>query len=88
MQVNGYTIEPGANLAGADLKGANLEGAHLFGTNLEGANLKGANLYGANLEGRFTTEFKVANLEGAKANPDTIWPEGFDPKAAGVIFED
>ena len=25
VEVNGYTIEPGANLEGADLKGANLE---------------------------------------------------------------
>ena len=38
-----------------------------------------ANLEGANLEG--------ANLEGAKADGDTTWPEGFDPVAAGVIFE-
>ena len=28
-----------------------------------------------------------ANLEGAKANKDTIWPEGFDPEATGVIFK-
>jgi hypothetical protein len=44
MAVNGYEIEPGANLSGAD-------------------------------------------LEGAKANEDTDWPEGFDPVAAGVLFE-
>jgi len=44
MEVNGYTIEPGANLQGA-------------------------------------------NLRGAKANEDTVWPEGFDPVAAGVIFD-
>ena len=34
---------------------------------------------GANLEG--------ADLEGAKADGDTTWPEGFDPVAAGVIFD-
>jgi hypothetical protein len=28
------------------------------------------------------------DLSGAKANEDTRWPEGFDPAAAGVIFED
>jgi hypothetical protein len=28
-----------------------------------------------------------ANLEGAKADEETIWPEGFDPEAAGVTFE-
>ena len=43
------------------------------------ANLKRANLTGANLGG--------ASLEGAKADETTIWPEGFDPVAAGVIFE-
>jgi hypothetical protein len=29
-----------------------------------------------------------ANLAGAVADGLTIWPEGFDPVAAGVIFED
>jgi hypothetical protein len=29
-----------------------------------------------------------ANLKGATANEDTTWPQGFDPKAAEVIFED
>ena len=42
MEVNGYTIEPGANLQGANLTGANLEGANLFGANLSIANLTGA----------------------------------------------
>ena len=44
-----------------------------------GANLDGANLDGANLEG--------ANLSGAIADEDTRWPKGFDPVAAGVIFD-
>jgi len=30
VEVNGYTIEPEADLYGADLRGANLEGAYLF----------------------------------------------------------
>ena len=58
VEVNGYTIKPGAKL--------------------EGANLEGANLTRANLRG--------ANLDRAVADRNTIWPEGFDPKAAGVIF--
>jgi uncharacterized protein YjbI with pentapeptide repeats len=69
VEVNGYTIEPGANLRRADLEGAHLNRAHLYRANFEGANLTGA------------------NLEGAKADEDTTWPQGFDPKAAGVIFE-
>jgi uncharacterized protein YjbI with pentapeptide repeats len=38
-----------------------------------------AGLEGANLRG--------ANLSGATADGTTIWPDGFDPKAAGVIFD-
>ena len=29
-----------------------------------------------------------ADLTEAKANDGTRWPEGFDPVAAGVTFED
>ena len=54
VEVNGYTIEPGADLRRADLSGANLT---------------------------------AANLKEAEANEDTTWPGGFDPQAAGVIFE-
>ncbi len=43
------------------------------------ANLRGANLYQANLE--------IANLQGAFADNETVWPDEFDPEAAGVIFE-
>ncbi len=34
---------------------------------------------GASLEG--------ANFERATVDTETVWPEGFDPVAAGVIFE-
>jgi hypothetical protein len=44
MKINGYTIQPGANLEGANLAGANLAGANLEGANLEGANLTRAEL--------------------------------------------
>ena len=60
VEVNGYTIKPGANLGGATLPGAPLTGADLGG----------------------------AKLSRASANELTIWPAGFDPEAAGVIFED
>jgi uncharacterized protein YjbI with pentapeptide repeats len=63
------------NLLGADLRWANLKRA-----GLEGANLSGADLVGAKL--RWT------NLTGAIYDRKTVWPPGFDPKAAGVIFED
>lgn len=80
MEVNGYKIEPFANLKEADLEGAylrvanlkeanlkeaNLRGANLRGANLWGANLKEANLWGANLWG--------ANLEGANLQGANLW---------------
>jgi hypothetical protein len=42
VKVNGYTIEPGADLTGANLAGADLGGADLGGANLKVAE---ANLY-------------------------------------------
>ena len=69
----------GANLSGANLIGANLKEAKLSGVNLTAAHLVVANLTAADLVG--------ADLTGAVADKDTQWPEGFDPVAAGVIFE-
>ena len=59
--------------------GANLSEAYLLSANLSGAGLSEANLGGANLTG--------ANLQLATADTRTLWPEGFDPVAAGVTFE-
>ena len=108
VEVNRYTIEPGARLMGANLIGANLKEANLTGAELNGADLKGANLYGANLTEADLTEADLygpdrrgpffgavkregPNFERAFADENTIWPEGFpegfDPVAAGVIFE-
>ena len=66
------------DLSNADLSEATLTGAVLVGADLEGVNLEGANLTGAYLY--------AADLQDAKANEDTTWPDGFDPVAAGVIF--
>ena len=74
VEVNGYTIEPFADLAGADLAGANLVRANLTGAGLCGANLTGANL-------------TRVNFTRAVADKDARWPEGFDPEAVGVTFE-
>jgi len=73
-----------ANLTRVNLTRVNLEGVYLTGANLEGANLEGANLTGANLTGANLTG---ANLKRAGADEGAIWPEGFDPKAAGVIID-
>jgi hypothetical protein len=66
----------GADLRGADLWDADLRGADLWDADLRGANLLGANLRGANL--------RDADLRGARADRWTRWPDGFDPKQAGV----
>ncbi len=92
VEVNGYTIEPGADLSGRNLSGRNLSGRNLSGADLSGADLSRArltradlaraNLRGANLT---RTNLRGANLKGAVADTDTQWPEGFDPVAAGAI---
>ena len=79
-----YGHATGANLRGVSLNGANLSPSdgsvrRLFGLDLSYADLRGANLR--------LVEFVETNLSGAIANEDTIWPDWFDPKAAGVIFE-
>ena len=79
-----------ANLSGVDLSfnylkdtdfsGANLEGVDFSESILEWVDFSGANLYG--------TDFSTWEFTGAKADDETVWPEGVDPEAAGVIFED
>ncbi len=73
-----YAILTGANLRYAELADANLNHANLSYANLREANLLGANLREANLTGAY--------LGGALYNSETIWPKGFDPKAAGAVF--
>ena len=62
MIVNGYKIEPGADLQGADLSSANLQKADLRFANLSGANLEWASLRGADLRG---ADLRGANLKKA-----------------------
>jgi len=62
VEVNGYKIEPGAQLAGANLSNAKLFGANLERANLVGADLSDAKLAGANL---FCADLSRANLCGA-----------------------
>jgi len=77
MIINGYKIEPTANLFGAilfdanlsyaDLRNANLSRANLSHARLSYANLTGANLTGANLTGAnlYAANLTGANLTGA-----------------------
>jgi hypothetical protein len=79
----------GSNLEQADLRSASLKKAQLQqtvfkGALLQDADLEGALLNSANLEGAF---LDGVHLIGARADKETKWPLGFDPKAAGVIIE-
>jgi hypothetical protein len=67
-----------ADLRGTDLTGADLSGAHLPRAHLEQADLRGADLSGTDLSG--------VHRDGAVADPTTIWPERFDPRAVGVTI--
>ena len=61
---------------GSYLLDVNFQGALLQGANFQGAAIFRADLSGANLEG--------ANFQGAYYDENTIWPENFDPEAAGA----
>jgi uncharacterized protein YjbI with pentapeptide repeats len=81
----------GANLISADLKGAYLKVAYLSYASLMGADLSGADLSTAMLS---EADLSNAILSKAKYTKNdklfgaTIWPEGFDPVAAGAICVD
>ena len=80
MNVNGYEIEPFANLKGANLRGANLEGANLRYAYLQGANLEGADLTRTILGKKEVlqddTDLKIKELEEEneklKSTPKTL----------------
>ena len=74
----------GADLSYADLRNAHLDGASLAGAEMAEAQLRGAHLEGASLLG--VLDLGQAQLEGALADDDTIWPEGFSPREAGITF--
>lgn len=77
-----------ANLKRADLSQASLSGANLLRANLEEAVLTAADLTGAVL---LWSNLARARLDGARLdqatyNQYTIWPEEFDPTAAGAVI--
>ncbi|MBN4001216.1 pentapeptide repeat-containing protein [Nostoc sp. LPT] len=82
----------GANLQEAVLTGANLQGANLYGADLQGAYLPGANLQGVNLvadlqKAKYTdnsTSQETCKSKFEKYPCPTIFPDNFDPRAAGM----
>jgi len=82
----------GARLRDADLTGTSLRGADLREADLRGAELAGADIREALLEADlrgavFAADARNARLKGAalgraKYDAKTVWPEGFDVRAA------
>jgi uncharacterized protein YjbI with pentapeptide repeats len=68
-----------ANLSRANFTGADLEQATLTNANLTGANLKNALLAGASMDSA------VVDSE-TTYNQWTVFPDGFNPEAAGLSF--
>ena len=68
-----------AKLDGGYLRGAGLYTEHLVGTSFQAADLCGVVLLGIDLT--------KAHLEGAISDPETVWPDGFDWRAAGASQE-
>jgi hypothetical protein len=77
-----------ARLEWTDFYGAHLEGAKMWGAMLQHAKLDNAHLAGANLRGVKLQEASLngANLAGAVFDEGTVWPAGFDARAAGAVF--
>ena len=68
VEVNGYKIEPGANLSGANLTYANLSNADLSNANLTSANLSSTILSSANLSNANMTD-SYRNVVPPKKSP-------------------
>ncbi len=68
LVINGYTIEPGANLMAADLSDANLTLADLSASDLSDSNLSGSNLRFANLTDATLTRADLNSADLFAAN--------------------
>jgi hypothetical protein len=86
-----FAFMDGVRLEHADCRGANFFNAHLVFAFFDGADLKDANMEEANIIAARLANAKnldSVKLAGARAGPDTTWPIGFNPLAAGVIMPD
>lgn len=72
-----------ADFSGADLREANLRKARAHGAVFVRADLRLADLRGCDLGG---ADLRHARLEGALASDLTIWPNGFDIDATGLVI--
>jgi hypothetical protein len=81
-----------AHMEMADLREADLTNTVVKGADMQNADLRGADLYGADLEDAKLEGAKYTTVEGTLSlnmeHMPTIWPEGFDPEAAGCHLVD
>ncbi|MBU0974045.1 MAG: pentapeptide repeat-containing protein [Proteobacteria bacterium] len=80
----GYEVFINASFKNANLKNADFLLGGLINTDLSYADMEGARLIGAKLSG---SNLYRANLNGAKYSSSTIWPDNFDPIAAGAVLD-
>jgi len=78
LEGSGFSV---SDLTDSDFSSANLSGANLDGADLTGAQLQKADLRKATL--RFA-KLEDADLTGTTYDQATVWPDGFDPVAAGA----
>jgi uncharacterized protein YjbI with pentapeptide repeats len=91
-----WAIGHDANFANADLSGATLCGANFSGASFAGANLTRADFGCDNLNGSTTLKgtdlrsdtLRYATLSGAIFDESTVFPDGFDPRAHGMLARD
>ena len=84
IEVNGYTIQPGADLSGADLSGADLSNMDLSEIEFDGANLTNANLSGSNLH--YSSLDENTNLSGADLSNVSFYGDGTANGISGVSY--
>ncbi len=73
-----------ADLRGADFSGVFIFGAWFGGAAMSGVRFRGANAYSASFA---AADLTGADLTGTRFRGRTIWPDGFDPIAAGAVLE-
>ena len=78
-EVNGYILEPYADLSGANLRNQDLQGANLAYANLQGADLRNSNLTFANA---WNCDFRGADLRGTNFTKTKLERSNFE----GAIF--
>ncbi|TWT90530.1 Secreted effector protein PipB [Pseudobythopirellula maris] len=72
-----------ANLERADLRGASLRGGNIIDANFAYTKLQGADFGRDNLNGM--TDVTGTDFNCAEYDSSTIFPDGFDPQARGMI---